>query len=80
MKAAPARDGAIFLVDCTSTMTTETLSGDFATEEAETGLQLALLCCQTFMQNKAISSPDDMTGLVFMRTVNVPVVCKSGYM
>ena len=36
---------------------------------ADTGLKLALLCCQNFMQNKALSSPEDMVGIVFMRTV-----------
>ncbi|KAM7541657.1 hypothetical protein Aperf_G00000034916 [Anoplocephala perfoliata] len=66
--ASTSRDGVIFLVDCTTTMVGEKVSDDQIREDADTGVKLALLCCQNFMQNKALSSPEDMVGLVFMRT------------
>ncbi|VDN16345.1 unnamed protein product [Dibothriocephalus latus] len=69
-----SRDGVIFLIDCTPTMVSATLSQDDSglapdsQEQVDTGVRLGLLCCQTFMQNKAISSANDLIGLVFMRT------------
>ncbi|GAA29239.2 acylaminoacyl-peptidase [Clonorchis sinensis] len=58
-----ATTGLIFLVDCTPTM----LGLENAGCEPF-GLRLALRCCQTVQQNKAINSPWDMISLVFMRT------------
>ncbi|KAH9285578.1 X-ray repair cross-complementing protein 5 [Echinococcus granulosus] len=62
-----ARDGVIFLVDCTATMVSEKLPEALGRAGTDTGLKLALLLCQNFMHKKALSSPDDMVGLVLMR-------------
>ncbi|CAH8552311.1 unnamed protein product [Dicrocoelium dendriticum] len=59
-----SRSGWIFLLDCTPTM----MGLDKHGSTNPTGFQLALRCCQTVQQNKAIASPKDMVGLVFMRT------------
>uniref|UniRef100_A0A0X3Q7A4 Ku domain-containing protein n=1 Tax=Schistocephalus solidus TaxID=70667 RepID=A0A0X3Q7A4_SCHSO len=76
--ASVSRDGVIFLIDCTPTMVSATLAGDDSglppdsQEQVDTGVRLGLLCCQTFMQNKAISSANDLIGLVLMRTMKAP--------
>ncbi|VDM32626.1 unnamed protein product [Hydatigera taeniaeformis] len=63
-----ARDSVIFLVDCTNTMVSGKLPEVPVEEGAGTGLKLALLLYEKFMQKKALSSSDDMVGLVLMRT------------
>uniref|UniRef100_A0A5K3EZ85 Ku domain-containing protein n=1 Tax=Mesocestoides corti TaxID=53468 RepID=A0A5K3EZ85_MESCO len=49
-------------------MVSDNLTEAFSIEGAETGLKLALSCCEIFMKNKAVSSAGDMSGVVFMRT------------
>ncbi|KAL5962616.1 Acylamino-acid-releasing enzyme [Taenia solium] len=62
-----ARDSVIFLIDCTATMVSEKLPQVPVGAAIDTGLKLALLFCEKFMQKKALSSPNDMVGLVLMR-------------
>ena len=50
-------------------MVSEKIPDDLIRDGADTGLKLAILCCQNFMQNKALNSSGDMVGLVFMRAV-----------
>ncbi|VDK22865.1 unnamed protein product [Taenia asiatica] len=68
-----ARDSVIFLIDCTATMVSEKLPQVPVGAATDTGLKLALLFCEKFMQKKALSSPDDMVGLVLMR-MNLDVI------